>query len=130
MDKVTIIRSFNNHLGDFMKDILTIFPSNTDILDASKAIDVMKRLNPTLLIKAWYLHVNTPYQTIIDSGDLSYFYDGHLSITISDKVTTDVMDIIQKLKEPVKNMDDVNKEHSIKYMQNLCKLALLYRNLL
>jgi hypothetical protein len=38
-DKSTILKTFNTHFFDFLDDIISIFPENTDIKTARKSFD-------------------------------------------------------------------------------------------
>lgn len=126
-DKSTILKAFNNHFFDFLADIICVFPDNQDLAVAKTSFETIKRANPTIILKAWKTYVYTPYKDVIDGGDITYFlekdYSSDLSILAN---SAEIMKIIDKLRQPIKEMDAVNKEHSIKYIQNLSKLSMLY----
>jgi hypothetical protein len=42
---------------------------------------------------------------------------------------TDIMKAIDKIREPIRNMGDENKTHTMKYIQNLSKLSQVYKAL-
>ena len=126
-DKSTILKAFNSHFFEFLDDVITILPDNLDIQTARTAFETIKRANPTTLIKAWYLHIYSPYTSIIDAGDIRFFtekdYNSDLSHLPNAK---EVMGIIEALREPVRNMSATNQESTMKYVLNLSKLSVMY----
>lgn len=126
-DKTTILKAFNNHFFDFLADIVRVFPDNQDLAVAKTSFETIKKANPTIILKAWKTYVYTPYKDVIDGGDITYFLEKDYSSDLSILANSgEIMKIIDKLRQPIKEMDDANKEHSIKYIQNLSKLSILY----
>jgi hypothetical protein len=126
-DKTTVVRAFNTHFFEFVDDIITIFPDNKELLRSKLSFDMIKRANPTAIIKAWYKFVYTPYITIIEQGDISFFFEKDYSGDLAHlKNSENIMTIIDSLRDPVRQMGDVNKSHSMKYIQNLSKLSFMY----
>ena len=67
------------------------------------------------------------YKEHIDKGDLDYFIEKDYSDdlqALSD--SEDVLRIINMIREPVRLMDETNRDHTRKYLQILSKLSLLY----
>jgi hypothetical protein len=127
MDKTTLLRAFNNHFFEFVDDIISIFPENTDLPNSRTSFDMIKRANPTAIVKSWYNFVFTPYKTVIEQGDISFFFEKDYSSDLAHlNNAQNIMTIINSLRDPVRQMGDVNKEHSMKYIQNLSKLAFMY----
>jgi hypothetical protein len=66
-----------------------------------------------------------PYQKEIADGNINFFISKDYS---SDLVKTDnssqIMDVIDRLREPIKLMSEENQQKTMKYIQNLSKLAL------
>jgi hypothetical protein len=127
VDKSLLMRSFNTHFIEFIKDISIIFPENTDIKNGLTSFEMIKRLNPSIIVKIWYSRVYSPYEAVIMKGDLSFFYEKNY-IDDLDKLgnAVDIMQIIDKLREPIKDMNEANKEHTMKYIQNLSRLSVMY----
>jgi hypothetical protein len=73
-DKQTLMRAFNKHFFDFLDDIIVIFPENTDISVARTSFDTIKRANPTAILKVWHKYVYLPYKSVIDSGNIEFFF--------------------------------------------------------
>ena len=129
-NKITLLRAFNTHFFDFVDDILNIFPENEDLKITKIALQTIKKANPTSILKAWHYFVYSPYSTVIEEGNISFFFDkdysGDLNYMPNAK---EIMGVIDQLREPVKLMSDVNKTHSMKYIQNLSKLSDCYNEL-
>ena len=126
-DKSTILKAFNNHFFDFLADIIRVFPDNQDLAVAKTSFETIKRANPTIILKAWKTYVYMPYKDVIDGGDITFFLEKDYSTDLSILANSaEIMKIIDKLRQPIKEMDAVNKEHSIKYIQNLSTLSMLY----
>jgi len=129
MDKKTTLRAFNDHFNEFVMDVLSVFPENTDIRSAKATLDLAKRANPTLVIKIWFMYVYSPYAEKIDSGDLDFFIHKDYSEDLHGIPNSkDILSSVNALRDPIKEMSESNKAHSLKYVQNLCKLSMLYNN--
>jgi hypothetical protein len=129
MDKKTTLRAFNDHFNEFVMDVLSVFPENTDIRSAKATLDLAKRANPTLVIKIWFMYVYSPYADKIDSGDLDFFINKDYTEDLQGiQNSKDILSSVNALRDPIKEMSESNKAHSLKYVQNLCKLSMLYNN--
>jgi hypothetical protein len=117
---------FNDHFTDFINDIQSVFPEDTDILTAKNSLISIRKLNPKLLVRIWIKYVVTPYQREINSGNIQFFIDKDYSkdLFINDNADK-IMESIDRLRMPVKNMNPDNQAKTMKYIQNLSKLALL-----
>ena len=129
-DKSTISKAFNTHFFEFIDDILRIFPENEDIKNTKKALELFRKANPTSIIKAWNTYVFLPYKDVISSGDIRFFCEKDYKNDLSNVSNSDeIMKAIDRIRDPIKNMSDENKAHSMKYIQNLCKLTQVYMSL-
>ena len=72
-DKSTLMRSFNTHFVEMMSDINSLYPNNSELKSGLNSFEMVKNLNPSLVIKAWFSKVVTPYHDIIKTGDISFF---------------------------------------------------------
>ena len=126
-DRSTILKTFNSHFFDFLDDVLRIFPDNKEIATARKSFDTIKRANPTAILKAWAKFVYTPYKDVIDKGEIEFFFEKDYGSDLGHLANgSEIMKMIDVVREPVKQMSDVNRQHSMKYIQNLSKLSILY----
>jgi hypothetical protein len=126
-DKSTIMKTFNTQLFDFLDDIIRIFPENNDIAAARKSFELIKRANPTAIIKVWATHVYLPYKDVIDAGDIEFFFNKDYGSDLGQlSNSSEIIKIIDTLRDPVKSMSDNNRAHTMKYIQILSKLSNLY----
>ena len=126
-NKTTIMRAFNNHFFDFLDDIIRIFPENNDLINSKTSFNTIKMANPSIIIKSWYKFVYAPYQDVIEKGDISFFFEKDYSEDLSHLNNSNkIMHVIDSLREPIKSMNQKNKDHSMKYIQNLSKLSVGY----
>jgi hypothetical protein len=126
-DKSTLLKGFNTHFFDFLEDIANIIDNNTEILTSKVFFDTVKRANPTLLIKCWFTHVYQPYKDIIDSGDIEFFLEKDYGKDIAVLANAEeIINSINKIRGSIQGMTDINKQHSMKYIQNLSKLSFMY----
>ena len=126
-DKSTLLKTFNTQFFALLDDILRIFPDNVDIAAGRKSFETIKRANPTIITKVWLTHVYTPYRQSIKDGDIEYFINKDYGSDINCVSNVqDVMKMFDTIREPIRSMDDVNKGHTIKYIQVLSKLSELY----
>ena len=121
-----LVTVFNDHFSEFVNDIHGVFPDDTDILTAKNDLLTIRKANPKLLVKIWIQYVFSPYKNQIENGDIKFFLTKDYS---NDFVSNDKADIIMKsidrLRKPVKDMSPENQSKTMKYIQNLSKLALL-----
>lgn len=129
-DKSTILRAFNSHFNDFLDDVVHIYPDDVNILSAKNSFETIKHMNPSLVIKAWHTYIYVPYNEVIEQGNLSFFFDKDYKSDVSHLNNSDeILQIIDKIREPLRNMTDTNKEKACGYLKNLTKLSNVYKNL-
>jgi hypothetical protein len=127
MDKTSILKAFNTHFFEFLDDILSIYPENNDLKDAKTTFEFFKKANPTTIAKAWHQFVNPKYQATIDAGNIDYFLEKDYKEDLNHMANAnEVMEIINRLRSPIQTMTPESKQNSLKYLQNLCKLANMY----
>jgi len=126
-DKSSILKAFNTHFFAFIDEITTIFPENDGVRGSKTSFELFRKANPTSLLKAWHIFVYTPYRNVIDAGQLDFFFEKDYSQDLAHMGNSaDIMAIIDTLRQPVKEMSDINRAHSMKYIQNLSKLSDMY----
>lgn len=126
-DKITILRAFNNHFFDFVKHIVDIFPDNHDLQITQTSLQTIKKANPTAILKAWDYFIYTPYKSVIEEGNITFFFEKDYSNDLVYMANSQkIMDVIDTLREPIKMMSETNKNISMKYIQNLSKLSNMY----
>ena len=121
-----ILTAFNDHFADFVSDIQNVFPEDADVLTAKNSLLAIRKANPKLIVKIWSSYIVGKYKAEIESGDISFFINKDYSDDFSVAQNSDkIMEGINRLREPVKQMSPDNQAKTMKYIQNLTKLALL-----
>lgn len=129
MDKSSLLTAFNNHFTEFIKDIRSVFPEDIEIATAETALTRLRKANPRLIIVIFKEYVVERYSKQIYNGDLEYFISKDYSQDISLRGhTATILEKIDALRLPIKQMSPDNKLKVLKYIQNLCKLSELYNN--
>ena len=129
-DKSSINKAFNTLLFSFVDDIITIFPEQEDIATAKTSMMSFKQMNPSLLIKSWYKMVYMPYANVIDAGDVSFFFDKDYSTDLQNVPNgKELMKMIDKVRAPIRSMDDTNRGHCAEYVLKLSKLSEMYNSM-
>jgi len=119
-----ILTAFNDHFVEFISDIQLVFPEDADVLTAKNSLIMIRKANPKMIIKIWKSHIVDKYGDQIEKGDLSFFMNKDYSSDISGNEK--IMEGINRLRDPVKNMTKENQDKSMKYIQNLTKLCNIY----
>jgi len=120
---------FNKHFEEFLEDILQVFPNNVDILTAKNSLLTIKKANPKMLVKIWYNYVAFPYNAEIESGNIDFFVSKDYSKDIEKAGQSDkIMEAIDRLRDPIKQMSKENQEKTMKYIQNLSKISFMSEN--
>jgi hypothetical protein len=121
-----LVTVFNDHFSEFVADIQSIFPTDPDILTAKNALLAIRKANPKLLVRIWFKYVYYPYKEHIDAGDINFFLTKDYSLDLVKNENADkIMESIDRLRNPIKEMTPENQAKSMKYIQNLSKLAIL-----
>jgi hypothetical protein len=126
-DKSTVLKTFNIQFFSFLDDIIKVFPDRDELKIGKKSFETIKRANPTIIIKIWYSHVYSVYRESINNGDVEYFIQKDYKEDLQSLANNgEVLKIINTLRQPISEMDEVNKQHTVKYLQVLSKLSELY----
>lgn len=125
--KADLIRIFNKHFIEFLEDINIILPENSDILSAKKMYKMAMNTNPSLIIQIWNKYVVSKYKNEIEAGDIQYFIKKNYEDDVANSnKSTRILDIIYRLKKTIQLLSDSNQHKSMKYIQNLTQLTILY----
>jgi hypothetical protein len=121
-----ILTAFNDHFSDFINDVQSVFPEDSDILTAKNALTAIRKANPKMIVKIWKAFIADKYRAEIESGNISFFVDKDYSSDVSVSQNSDkIMESIDRLRAPIKNMTPENQAKTMKYIQNLTKLSEL-----
>ena len=124
-DKSIVMKAFLNQFTDFVEDVQSVFPDNADIDSAKTALFLIKKTNPRILMNAWVTCIVEPYNDKIEKGDIGFFLDKDYTQDL-EYMGNAVMQKVDALRGPVREMGAENQAKSMKYIQNLTKLAKLH----
>ena len=124
-----ILTAFNDHFVEFVSDVHSVFPEDTDVLAAKNALLAIRKANPKLIIKIWNVYIVGKYKNEIESGNLDFFINKDYSNDVANADNSSkIVDSIDRLRGPIKLMGKDNQEKTMKYIQNLTKLAFIYES--
>jgi hypothetical protein len=119
-----ILTAFNDHFMDFVSDIQSVFPNDPDILATKTALSTVRKANPKMIVKIWNVYVVGKYKSEIEAGNIDFFINKDYAGDVSSASNSDkIMDSINRLREPIKQMTPDNQAKTMKYIQNLTKLS-------
>jgi len=112
---------------EFVEDIIRIFPNDVDILSAKNSFSLIRKANPKLIIKIWKRYVVDKYSDQIDAGDISFFINKDYGEDLTKAPNSEqIIDAINRLRNPIKMMNPDEQTKTMKYIQNLKKLSEMY----
>jgi len=123
----TILTAFNDHFVEFLDDIICVFPDDSDILASKNSALLIRKANPRLIIQIWNSYLVGRYKDMIDAGNIDFFINKDYS---DDLVHADnskkIVEVIDRLRNPIKMMTPEDQAKTMKYIQNLTKLSAIY----
>ena len=123
---MSILTAFNDHFFEFVNDIQEIFPDDHDLLVSKNSLALVRKANPKMIVKIWNAYVVGKYKSEIEAGNLDFFINkDYSSDFVNANNSEKIIEAIDRFRQPIKNMSEENKMKSIKYIQNLTKLASL-----
>ena len=128
---MSIVKAFNNHFNEFIEDVLKVLPNNKVLKTAKFYVGNVLKLNPILVIKAWYLYCVVPYSDKISKGDFSFFINKDYKKDVGKSAqynSQQVLDAIESIRVEAASLSQENQGKIIKYVQNLSKLSIMYNN--
>lgn len=121
-----ILTAFNEHFLEFLNDIQSVFPEDADVLTAKNALTAIRKANPKMIVKIWRVFIAEKYRNEILAGDIAFFIDKDYGTDVSTSYNSDkILESINRLREPIRNMGPDNQAKVMKYIQNLTKLSEL-----
>lgn len=121
-----VLKAFNNHFEEFVGDILRVFPNDKDIIAGREALRNIRKANPKIIINIFKENVVGPYHQQIKDNDISFFIEKNYVNEITDENSRRILNKIDIIRDPVRNMNDADKNKVLKYLNNLLKLCDLY----
>lgn len=124
-DKSIVLKAFLNQFTDFVEDVQSVFPDNADIDSAKTALLLLKKTNPRMLLSTWITFIAEPYGAQIEQGDIGFFLDKDYTQDL-EYMGNAVMQKVDTFRKPVREMGAENQAKTMKYIQNITKLAILH----
>ena len=111
------LQAFNDHFIDFVNDIQNVFPEDHDLLVAKNSFITIRKANPKLIVKIWNTYIVNKYKLEIENGDIGFFIEKDYSQDVNGIEHSDkIMQAINRLREPIKNMSKESQEKTMKYI--------------
>ncbi len=127
MDQSHILKTFNDHFIEFIDDIIKVFPENSDLVAIKNSFINFRKLNPKLVLGVFKTYVIDKYSQEIDDKNIDFFINKNYKVDLQDNSSSSmIIEKIDKLRDPVREMSQDNQDKVLKYLQNLKKLCLLY----
>tara|TARA_Y100001936_G_C15943739_1_gene596201 strand:- start:638 stop:1015 length:378 start_codon:yes stop_codon:yes gene_type:complete len=120
----SLLKAFNNHLLEFIEDVIRIFPENLDIKTGKTFIEGIKRVNPKKIITYWRDNILNLYEAEISNGDITFFINKDYKNDIGTEEHS--LKVLEDIRKLVKDTTLENKNKAMKYIQNLTKICKLY----
>ena len=124
---MSILKAFCNHLFEFLDDIISLFPNDYDLKTSRKVLYQLRKFNPKSLLVNWKYYVTNPYKEQIYNENIDFFLEKDYKKDIVDVEDGQyILDVIERLRNPLQELDKDNKQKATKYILNLTKLSELY----
>tara|TARA_B110000037_G_scaffold16957_1_gene17505 strand:+ start:2060 stop:2452 length:393 start_codon:yes stop_codon:yes gene_type:complete len=130
MDKATILKAFNNQFEEFLEDVEFLFPTNRDIKTSKTGLLMLRKANPKKIVSVWYRYICLKYEDEIENENLDYFLtkDYSSDLKMDEGAADKVMEGIDKIREPLRQLEPDNRKKTIQYLKNLNQLSKIYNN--
>ena len=138
-EKSFIIKTFNDHFFEFFEDVLKILPNNMHIKTALRSFKTISDLNKSILVKCWHKFVYMKYTDVINTGDITFFFEKDYSSDLSNLSNSNkIMEIIVNYFDKEENEKEIKVKvdisvyfdgigpYVVTYIQNLSKLSVAY----
>ena len=126
---MTLLKAFNNHMIEFIEDLIVIYPEDLDLKTSHTFITGIIKVNPRMICNYYYRNIAIKYKKQLEKGDVDFFINKDYDEDLGDEWKTNkIHSTMEKWRELLRNSSIENKKKSIKYFQNLSKLSELYFN--
>jgi hypothetical protein len=125
--KQQVLKVFNDHFIEFIDDIIRVFPKDVDLNTVKNYFLLIRKTNPKLIITVFHEHVYLKYDEQIQNNNIQFFIDKDYKDDLSENKHSDkIIESINRLRNPIRLMNEEDKMKTVKYLQNLCKLSNSY----
>lgn len=123
-----LLKAFNKHFFQFIDDIITIFPDNTDIPKSRDYLETIKTANPLILIKIWHKFIFIPYHAEVAHGNLTFFFEKDYRDDLKQLPNSEkILETIENsVRDPLRKMNPDNMEKCKKHFQLITTLCAQY----
>jgi len=126
MDKDQLLSIFNKQFKEFVEDISRVFPMNSDISAFKTIIGQVLNITPKTIFKTFKKYVVDKYRAEIEAGDIEFFINKDYNSDLANSGNNTILEKIDCLRGPVKEMNPAEQAKVIKYLQNMAKLCQLH----
>ena len=121
-----VLQGFNKQLVEFLDDVERVFPHDVDIKTANNSLLLLKKANPKKIIEVWKIYITDPYYKHIENNEIEYFINKDYDSDVNTDRKSEVIIAIDRLREPIRRMEEDDKRIVMRYLLNLSKLSILY----
>ena len=122
-----VLKGFNDHFMEMVEDIERVFPEDNDITTVKNAFSELRKANPKMIIKVFKENIVDIYREQIQEENIDFFINKDYKKDLGETNNSDyILNKIDILRNPVKNMELSEQKKIIKYLQNLSKLCDIY----
>ena len=90
---------------------------------------MLRKANPKMIINIWYRYVCEKYETEINNENIEYFLEKDYSEDLQKNANaSQVLQGIDKIRAPLRQLDQDNKKQCLQYLKNLNQLSKIYNN--
>lgn len=120
---LTLVKLFNNHIIEFIDDIMKIVDNKDDLLNIKKKIKTLIRLSSVKTLKLWKDNCSK-YDIEIEKKNYDFFLNKSY---IRDIKNDDfLLELFEKYKTQFLRESKENKEIIMQYIYNLNKISKIY----
>jgi hypothetical protein len=123
---MTILSAFNNHMIEFIDDIINVFPNDKEINKGAMAIKTLIKINPKKCLVAWKECILKPYENEIKIGNVDFFIAKDYKTDVEGGEYECVLESIDRLRQPIRDMGEENQQKALQYIKNLSKISSMY----
>ena len=124
-----LLTTFNDHLMEFIDDVQRVFPNSVDVLATHKTLSAIRKMNPKLIIKIWKKYITDKYMSQIEKNDISFFIEKDYFEDLTNMDNSEqIVQSIDRLRDPIKQMNEEDQAKCMKYIYNLSKISMLYNS--
>jgi hypothetical protein len=121
------LRAFNQFFFQFLDQCIASFPSNNNIPAAKVSAEMIKRANPTAILKAWYSGIAIPYRRPIFENNADFFAEKDYQADILIFPYADrILEIIEEIRRSIPLVTDDERRILFHHLQTLCFMSEEY----